>query len=93
MLLLILTAVLSGIWLGLRHRVLILAPVTLVFFIAILGFGIASGDRPWSIFLWMMFTGIALQIGFCGGSYFVATRQSKASSAAASVQRSAPKPT
>ena len=93
MLLLVLTAVLTGIGLGLRHRVLILAPVTLVFFIAILGLGIASGDRAWSIFLWMMITGIALQVGFCGGSYLALSRQSKSSSAAASVQRLATKPT
>lgn len=93
MLLLVLTALLSGIWLGLRYKVLILAPATLVCFVAILGFGVVFGDQPWSIFIWMMCSGVALQLGFCGGSYFAATRQSKASHATAPVQRSAPKPT
>jgi hypothetical protein len=59
--------VFAGIVLGLRYRVVILAPaVSLVVTFAVI-VGIARGDHFWSIILAMVIVGTAIQFGYLVG--------------------------
>jgi len=67
MMMLAITAALMGFILGLRFKVLILAPAIVISLVAIFGIGIANGNNPRSILLATLFATTALQIGYLAG--------------------------
>jgi hypothetical protein len=89
MLFLPLTLVLIGIALGLRFRLLILAPATAIGVIITLSAGMACGDHPWSILLVTTLGIVGLQFGYCVGSIFTSAHGSKDATTPAAVRRHA----
>ena len=85
MLTLTVVAMLSGAVLGLRYKVLILAPAITFALVFVTGVGFAREAGIWWIALDMVVVTTALQLGYLGGSALAAAR-SAASSATASIQ-------
>ena len=72
-----LALLLIGIALGLRFRLLILAPATVIGVIITLSGGMASGDGPWSVLLTTALGVVGLQFGYCIGSIFTSAPESR----------------
>ena len=62
------TAMLIGAVLGLRFKVLILVPATIIGSAAALAVGMAYGKNVWSILLDMVLVIAALEMGYLGGT-------------------------
>jgi hypothetical protein len=72
-------ALLTGAILGLRFKVLILLPATIIGSAATLGAGMAQSNTAWSVLLALALVISALQIGYFGGAliHFAGTRDRK----------------
>jgi hypothetical protein len=68
MTILAMTAMLVGAVLGMRFKVLILAPAFLIGSVTILGTGLAQNNSLWSILLGMVLVMAALQMGYLAGT-------------------------
>jgi hypothetical protein len=62
------TAILTGAMLGLRFKVLILVPATVIGSAATLGAGMTHSNSLWSILLAIVLVISALQMGYLGGA-------------------------
>ena len=71
MLIAICTTVLVGALLGLRFRVFVLLPVTVLALLSIAVVGAAEGAPAMSIFVAMFFVGTALQLSYLAGGFAV----------------------
>jgi len=72
MMMLAITAVLIGAVLGMRFKILILLPATVIGSSATLGVGVAHSDGFWSILLAMVLAIAALQVGYLAGTVVIA---------------------
>ena len=89
------TAILAGAVLGLRFKILVLVPASVVGSAATLGATIAQGGGLWFLVLALVLVISALQIGYLSGAFIrsvtTGTHDSKDSHATiVAVQRSAP---
>ena len=88
------TAILAGAVLGLRFKILVLVPATVIGSAATLGATITQGNGLWFLLLTLVLVIFALQIGYLSGAFLrsvtVGARDSKDSHGIiAAVQRSA----
>jgi hypothetical protein len=67
--------IVGGAVLGLRYKVLILAPTLLFVLLAVIGVGVARGAGIWAIALEMLVASTALQLGYVAGSAFALARR------------------
>jgi|SRR6185437_5076407 hypothetical protein len=68
------SALLIGVALGIRHNVIVLVPCTLISAFASVGFSLAHGETLWIVFVGIMLTTMALQIGYLIGAFFAPSR-------------------
>ena len=73
MMMLAITAVLIGAMLGMRFKILILLPATVIGSSATLGVGVAHSAGFWSILLAMVLAIAALQVGYLAGTVVIAS--------------------
>ena len=72
MIIFLITGTIAGIMLGLRFKILVLAPAILLAMAVITETGIASGDKAWAIALTVFGTAASLQIGYFAGGILCA---------------------
>lgn len=73
MMMLAITAVLFGVVLGMRFKILILLPATVIGSATTLGVGVAHSDGFWAIVLATALVIAALQVGYLAGTIVIAS--------------------